>query len=461
MNKMTARVSVILTAYNFEHFVEQSIQSALDQDYPSELMQIVVTNDGSTDSTGEKIQRFVDQYPGRITYIDKPNGGLRSAVNAALEVVDGDYITFLSADDYWPLDSVSRRVTFLEDNPQAGLVYGDLCMVDNDGNITAPSFFKHFSMNPPQGKILGQLIRKNSVSGGGMMFRSSLRERIFPMPWFAPWEDWWIAVRTAEISEISVLPGAPIYFYRNHDNNMNLGSDAAKTASLLLQEVHLLRWMLACVDRTTITLTDLIFCYARLAGCQPIIAKHIPDASIDISQESIQAAHQIDQHIDQAIANGDFLSATHWALKAYALNPGQDRANALIQKIQLMDENANLPVLDDPRTIKVFAKLSNLVSEPALFHEYCERFSQDDDITLVLYHQGSEQQGAELAQQLLEMVPPCDNGPDVLLYYDASGTEEQRMVELVCNARLDGPTDTYQVITQAFDAVAPSKVLPS
>ena len=458
---MRPTITVLLTAYNYERFVGKSIQSALDQDYPSESVQLVVINDGSTDATHQKIQEFIERFPGRITYINKPNGGLRSVINAGLEVATGNYITFLSADDSWPVDSISRRAKFLDANPQAGLVYGDMCMVDDNGVTIAPSFFEHFSVNPTQGRILGRLIRGNCVSGGGMMFRSSLLERVFPLPSYAPWEDWWIAVRTAEITEIAVLPGDPIYYYRKHDNNMNLGSDAAQTANLLFQEVDFVRWMLACVDRTTVSLTDLAFCYARLAGCQPTIAKYLPDAEIKISADSVQAAYALDQHIDQAILNGDFISATHWALKAYALNPSQSRAVPLIKKLQLMDPDAKLPVLDEPKTVKVFADLTHLIDNHQLLQEYTQKLNQDDDVTLVLYYNGSEQQGEALTEQLLELVPANDNGPDMLLYCDANGTQEELISELLCNARLDGELEIYEIIAQALKAAAPSDIIPS
>ena len=89
------KVSVIIPAYNCEEYIEQAILSCLCQDY--ENIEIVVVNDGSTDSTFEKIIPFADK--GNVIVINQSNQGVSAARNVGIENASGDYVTFLDADD--------------------------------------------------------------------------------------------------------------------------------------------------------------------------------------------------------------------------------------------------------------------------------------------------------------------------------------------------------------------------
>lgn len=89
-------VSVIVPLYNKESWIERCIQSILNQTY-SEL-QILVINDGSTDDSRKVVEAINDS---RVQIIDKFNGGVSSARNLGIEIAEGDFITFIDADDEW------------------------------------------------------------------------------------------------------------------------------------------------------------------------------------------------------------------------------------------------------------------------------------------------------------------------------------------------------------------------
>ncbi|MFD2938723.1 glycosyltransferase family 2 protein [Flavobacterium notoginsengisoli] len=88
--------SVIIPLYNKEHFIENTIQSILDQTFQD--FEIIVVNDGSTDKSEEKLLKFKDS---RIHYFSKKNEGASTARNYGIEKAKSDFITFLDADDYW------------------------------------------------------------------------------------------------------------------------------------------------------------------------------------------------------------------------------------------------------------------------------------------------------------------------------------------------------------------------
>ena len=88
--------SVIIPLYNKENFIENTIQSVLDQTF--EDFEIIVINDGSTDKSEEKLLQFKDS---RIRYYSKNNEGVSTARNFGIEKAQSDFITFIDADDYW------------------------------------------------------------------------------------------------------------------------------------------------------------------------------------------------------------------------------------------------------------------------------------------------------------------------------------------------------------------------
>ncbi|MCR5747049.1 MAG: glycosyltransferase [Lachnospiraceae bacterium] len=108
---MESLVSVIIPAYNVEKYIEDSLDSVCNQTYKN--LQIIVVDDGSKDGTYEKIKE-VASVDKRILALRKENGGVSSARNYALSYAEGEYITFLDADDYLEEDAISILVNSME-----------------------------------------------------------------------------------------------------------------------------------------------------------------------------------------------------------------------------------------------------------------------------------------------------------------------------------------------------------
>lgn len=88
--------SIIIPLYNKEHFIENTIQSIMNQTFQD--FEIIVVNDGSTDRSEEKLFQFKDS---RIQYFRKKNEGVSATRNCGIEKANANFITFLDADDYW------------------------------------------------------------------------------------------------------------------------------------------------------------------------------------------------------------------------------------------------------------------------------------------------------------------------------------------------------------------------
>lgn len=123
--KTKIKISVIVPCYNVERYVEQAIQSLIDQTY--ENFEAIIINDGSTDETLDIIKK-VCKNDKRFGIIDKLNEGYGKAVNDGITLATGDYIAILEPDDY-----IDKKM------------YGDLvnaCLRHNFPDIVKSSFYK-------------------------------------------------------------------------------------------------------------------------------------------------------------------------------------------------------------------------------------------------------------------------------------------------------------------------------
>lgn len=126
-------VSVVITSYNYAAFVGRAIESALAQDYAN--FEVVVCENGSTDDSLEVIARFQDD-PRLKLVVNETNLGVIGNLNKGLEVSSGDFVVFLSADDYFLPGHLSSSVQRYRENPRVDLVYSPALLVDNGGNFT-------------------------------------------------------------------------------------------------------------------------------------------------------------------------------------------------------------------------------------------------------------------------------------------------------------------------------------
>jgi glycosyltransferase involved in cell wall biosynthesis len=111
-------VSVIIPVYNYEKYLAEAIESVLAQTY--QPIEIIVIDDGSTDNSA----RVAQQFAPRIRYFYQSNAGLGAARNAGVEASQGDYLTFLDADDLWVKNKIALQMALFQGNPEADLVFG-------------------------------------------------------------------------------------------------------------------------------------------------------------------------------------------------------------------------------------------------------------------------------------------------------------------------------------------------
>ena len=92
------KITVIVPVYNVEKYLPECLDSLAGQTYKN--LQVLVVNDGSTDSSPQIIEDYVRRFPDRFAQLNKPNGGLSDARNFAIGKAEGEWIAFLDSDDW-------------------------------------------------------------------------------------------------------------------------------------------------------------------------------------------------------------------------------------------------------------------------------------------------------------------------------------------------------------------------
>lgn len=134
---MNPLLSVIVPAYNCVKFVDKTIESLFDQDYDN--IEIIVVNDGSTDSSLSVLQCYGD----KIVLVDQVNQGVAAARNAGIALAKGDFISFCDSDDIWSVAKASSQINYLLANPDVDMVYSDWLVwePDENGCFIVPDWF--------------------------------------------------------------------------------------------------------------------------------------------------------------------------------------------------------------------------------------------------------------------------------------------------------------------------------
>ena len=112
-------ISVVIPTFNCADYLVQAIKSVLAQTYQD--FEIIVVDDASTDHTEVALQQFAN----RVRYICQDQAGPSVARNRGIIQAQGDCIAFLDADDLWRPTKLARQVEYLNQHPEAVLIYTD------------------------------------------------------------------------------------------------------------------------------------------------------------------------------------------------------------------------------------------------------------------------------------------------------------------------------------------------
>lgn len=181
----TPLVSIVTPSYNTGRFIEETLRSVQDQDYPR--IEHIVLDSGSTDETPEILARFPS-----VRVVAPAPGGLTEKVNRGFTIAGGDVLAWINADDYYLPGAVSKAVEALKANPEAALVYCNFLHVDENSVETDRSRSK-------QADFRHLLEERNYVPHQTAFFRREALERVGELDTRYPLvQDWDLWIRIAK-----------------------------------------------------------------------------------------------------------------------------------------------------------------------------------------------------------------------------------------------------------------------
>lgn len=446
-------VSIYTTVYNHERFVAEAIESVLSQGWPEDRYEYVVIDDGSTDGSQAAIEPYLDH----ITYIRQENEGVRRTVNRVMGLMHGDLITSVSGDDAWPAGKLERQVRFMQENPNVGLCYSDLEVIDDEGTTLHESFMDWQKFLDPSRRTRGALLRQNFVAGGGVMLRGAVKPLFHPIPDHAPWEDYWWAWAIGREAELGYLD-AVTYRYRRHDANLTLGATGARRTSAMRSELQWRRWMLRDVragDATWIELGQGIGAFkAFIRGLE----REDEDCRklLTVSEADQRSADAGLRRAEEAIRRDDGDGALIACANALGANPWSREVDDLVTDLRNVMSGCAFdvtPLIGGTRGFLLLADAHDVVREPRLLERYVSTFDTADDITLVIH--GVDWDDERLTRELGPIADAAgltgDGDPDVLALPDEWGLRiallQRADASLGPRADVDAPVPRYDCET--------------
>jgi glycosyltransferase involved in cell wall biosynthesis len=223
------KVSVLIPTFNNGRYIHEAIDSVLSQDFKD--LEIVVVDDGSTDNTKEVLKK----YGPAVRYIYQENKGISGARNRGILESKGEYIAFLDSDDVW-LDStkLTQQVAIFENNPNVGIVYSKMMMVNDKGEQLGLKPDKPNGQNFKELIEIGGHLPTSTLVARKVCFeKAGLFDETLPIL-----EDFDMWLRISRLYEIVENKGKVFGYYHKRDNKVTRDKSINyKAQVLLLQKI--------------------------------------------------------------------------------------------------------------------------------------------------------------------------------------------------------------------------------
>lgn len=206
----TPAVSVLLSAYRHEAYVEQALDSVADQSFRD--FELIITDDCSPDGTVERISCWLagTGYPARFIRNHR-NLGICKVRNQALSFARGRYVCSLAADDWYEPDRLARQCEFFASLPaDVGFVYSDVSVCWPDGTVSDETLLGRLfgaEVSPPEGDLFELLLQGNFVPAPGVMIRRAALDAVGGFDESLDYEDYDMWLRLARRYLVRYLPG--------------------------------------------------------------------------------------------------------------------------------------------------------------------------------------------------------------------------------------------------------------
>ncbi|RMQ46355.1 Glycosyl transferase protein [Pseudomonas cichorii] len=212
----TPLVTVIIASYNHARYIEDSINSVINQTYPN--IELLVVDDGSKDESPELLKKLQEQHGFDLRF--QANQGLARTLNDAIERAQGELIVPFGSDDIMFPHRIATQVEYMKDKPEVGICAANIETIDQDGQIMGAREQRNRNLAFRRLDFDDLFLnRKPGPASATLMFR---REALDKVGCFNPeirLEDIYIELAIARAGYFIDILGEVLAQYRDHPSN--------------------------------------------------------------------------------------------------------------------------------------------------------------------------------------------------------------------------------------------------
>jgi teichuronic acid biosynthesis glycosyltransferase TuaG len=287
-------VSVVVPNYNYAHFLQECIDSVLDQSFQD--WELIVVDDNSTDNSREIARGYVARYPNRISLLHNSSGpsGTPTPINMGIRYMRGQYFAWLSSDDVFDQDKLEAQVGFMQEHPSVGLVHSAYVAIDANGA-------KIGEFHPPnefETDAFTSLLDGNFINGNTVLIPRRVLETVgpfletdteFPELWRAAEYYHWLKIALRyPIACIDRL----LHHTRRHAGNEEYQSSSMGTA---LERVYIRR----CFEEHDVPITPEIVAALGSRGLMSVFIRTFDRLKTDDKVRALRLFKELENDQDR------------------------------------------------------------------------------------------------------------------------------------------------------------------
>jgi glycosyltransferase involved in cell wall biosynthesis len=221
MNLMTTppKISIITPSYNQAEFLESTINSVLDQQYPN--LEYILIDGGSTDGSMEIIKKYQHHFS---YWISEKDNGQSQAINKGFKLATGKYVNWLNSDDIFLKDALFTLAHYLESHPSIDIVFGNVLYINSNNEHLYRSYEIPYSQ-----KIT--LYGTNHVLQPAALYKKSVIEKIGLLDerlHYTMDHEFWVRIHNAGFHFAGIQDAVAGYRLHNHSKGVSHMHDKIK-----------------------------------------------------------------------------------------------------------------------------------------------------------------------------------------------------------------------------------------
>ena len=242
MNQIEPLVSVVIPCFNHEYYIEECLYSVLNQDYTN--MEIIVTDDYSTDKSREILKKINEIYPEINIIYNSKNLGLITSMNYMLSIAKGEYIAQFSGDDYWCDNyKITKQIDWFLKNPNASI-----CFTGVQKKVKDEIESINYSFEELQNEL--NIFKKMYILGESyssfLIKRQFISKKPFPDQ-IKVFSDWYYVCNVALQGEVGGLKDITVV-YRKHEKSLS----SLNSKIMLLEHLEICFLLKQCLNDSQI-----------------------------------------------------------------------------------------------------------------------------------------------------------------------------------------------------------------